>query len=80
MTPFAAIKRGRDNLGFPGWREVCDWLDESITASEPEEVSSKQPAIKNCEIPRLEDYSSVPDEDFWLKFPKRSYQVEPKPR
>ena len=71
MTPFAAIKRGRDNLGFPGWREVCDWLDESITASEPGEVSSKQPAIKNCEIPRLEDYSSAPDEDFWLKFPKK---------
>ena len=60
-------------MGFPGWREVCDWLDESITASEPGEVSSKQPARTelNCEIPRLEDYSSAPDEDFWLKFPKK---------
>ena len=62
-------------MGFPGWREVCDWLDESITASEPGEVSSKQPAIKNCEIPRLADYSSMPDEDFWLKFPKKELPV-----
>ena len=62
-------------MGFPGWRKVCDWLDESITASEPGEVSSKQPAIKNCEIPRLADYSSMPDEDFWLKFPKKELPV-----
>ena len=75
LTPIAAIKRGRDGLGFPGWRKVCDWLDESITASEPGEVSSKQPAIKNCEIPRLADYSSMPDEDFWLKFPKKELPV-----
>ena len=65
------IKRGRDNLGFPGWREVCDWLDESISASDPGEVSSKQPTIKNSKIPRLKDYSLEPDENFWLKFPKK---------
>ena len=65
------IKRGRVNLGFPGWRKVCDWLDESISASEPGEVLSKQPAIKNSKIPRLKDYSIAPDENFWLKFPKK---------
>ena len=65
------IKRGREDLGFPGWREVCDWLDESISASEPGEVLTKQPAIKNSEIPRLNDYSVAPDKSFWLKFPKK---------
>ena len=65
------IKRGRVNLGFPGWREVCDWLDESISASEPGEVLTKQPAIKNSEIPWLKDYSIASDENFWLKFPKK---------
>ena len=58
-------------MGFPGWREVCDWLDESISASEPGEVLTKQPAIKNSEIPWLKDYSIAPDENFWLKFPKK---------
>ena len=40
-----AIKRRREILGFPGCREVCDWLNEDILAPEPDEASMSMSAV-----------------------------------
>ena len=66
-----AIKRGRESLGFPGWREVCDWLNEDILAPEPDEAVMSMSAVKNHEIPKLGSYSEIPDSSFWDNFPKK---------
>ena len=58
-------------MGFPAWREVCDWLNKDILAPEPEEASVSVSAVKNLEIPRLVNYNECPDNSFWEKFPKR---------
>ena len=70
-----AIKRGRESLGFPGWREVCDWLNEDILAPEPDEAVMSMSAVKNHEIPKLGSYSEIPDSSFWDNFPKMDIPV-----
>ena len=59
-----AVREGQSNLGFPGWREVCDWLEESVEVKEPEDPLVKAPLLKNPEIPQLENYRLVPEEKF----------------
>ena len=39
----------------------------------------KEKALKKPEIPILEDYSNIPHEDFWLKFPFNPLPTKNKP-
>ena len=71
-----AGREGQSNLGFPGWREVCDWLDESVGVKEPEDPLIKEPLLKNPEIPQLQDYRLVPEKQFWERFPKKALPVK----
>ena len=73
---FPAVGEGQSNLGFPGWREVCDWLDESFVVQVPEDSPVKAPLLKNPEVPQLENYRLVPDEKFWESFPKKDLPVK----
>ena len=50
----SALKCGRESLGFPGWRDFCDWLNEDILAPEPDEASTNLSVVKNHEIPKLQ--------------------------
>ena len=36
----------------------------------PKEQASKKMELKNLEIPRLDDYESAPNDEFWDSFPK----------
>ena len=36
----------------------------------PKEQASKKTELKNLEIPRLDDYESAPNDEFWESFPK----------
>ena len=71
----SAVRRGRENLGFPEDPILDKWLDCDVKASFPGEESVRMPAIKNSEIPKLDDYVSDPDEKFWEYFPRKELPV-----
>ena len=58
-------------MGFPEWSRVSDWLNKDVSACYPPAPVIAEPEIKNPEIPELESYDTVPEEDFWKSFPKR---------
>ena len=52
------IKPGREDLSFPDWRMVCDWLDEDVLAPVPvEEVLQPSTVLQN--------YEELPEDCFW---------------
>ena len=66
-----SVQKCRERLGFPELGIADRWLNDKIEASFPDEASAKLCALKNSEIPILEDYECLPDKSFWDNFPKR---------
>ena len=63
------IKPGREDLGFPDWRMVCDWLDEDVLAPVPvEEVLQPSTVLRN--------YEELPEDCFWDNQPEKDLPKE----
>ena len=65
------VANRRTSLGFPDTKMVKFWLNSEERMRCPPEVIPEMKGLKNLEIPVLEDYTGIPDEDFWVNFPKR---------
>ena len=70
------IKRGREDLGFPDFRMVCDWLDEDVLAPVPVEEVLQLSAVKNPEIAVLRNYEQIPEDCFWENWPVKDLPKE----
>ena len=55
------------------------WVSNKKFKFEIPIIHKSEKALKNPEIPILEDYSNIPHEDFWLKFPFNPLPTKNKP-
>ena len=71
---------GRSDLGIPDWYTVEDWLDTTKIPTHPGTEKIPEYSVKNKEIPILENYRNIPEENFWENFPVRDLPKTPSTR
>ena len=71
---------GRSDLGIPDWYTVEDWLDTTKIPTHPGTEKIPEYSVKNKEIPILESYRNIPEENFWENFPVRDLPKTPSTR